>query len=194
MGSYFSLHTAEIKALYFVFNCFAEDLFKLISNKFRMVCKVDGNLQLDSRDWSMCSSILKTIASKEICVILHLVLMLFLILVNTCWSYWSVAPRRPSDQSDAIVAGFLYMFVSIFLSLVVGFRARFHSSHLALSEGSCLKRQPTLRCPMATLECAKRFQASFLLIAKRNGCALHLENPRKTNTSSSRCFCSFLKF
>ena len=43
----FSLYTAEIKTLYFVFNCFAEDLLKLISNKFRMVCKVDGNLQLD---------------------------------------------------------------------------------------------------------------------------------------------------
>ena len=38
------------------FSCFAEDLFKLISSKFRMVCKVDGNLQLDSRDWSMYSS------------------------------------------------------------------------------------------------------------------------------------------
>ena len=30
-------------------------------------------------------------------------------------TYWSVGPSRPSDQSDAIVAGFLYMFVSIFL-------------------------------------------------------------------------------
>ena len=35
---------------YFVFNCFAEDRFTLSSNKFRMVCKVDGNPQLDSRD------------------------------------------------------------------------------------------------------------------------------------------------
>ena len=59
MGSYFSLYIAEIKTPYFVFNCFADDLLKLISNKFRMVCKVDGNLQLDSRDWSMYSSILK---------------------------------------------------------------------------------------------------------------------------------------
>ena len=48
---------------------------------------------------------------------------------------WSVGPRRPSDQSDAFVAGFLYMFVSIYLSiylsiflcLVIGFRPRFHS-------------------------------------------------------------------
>ena len=29
------------------------------SNKFRMVYKVDGNPQLDSRDWSMYSNILK---------------------------------------------------------------------------------------------------------------------------------------
>ena len=57
--------------------------------------------------------------------------------------YWSVGPRRPSDQSDAIVAGFLYMFVSIFLCLVAGFRPRFHSGHLAPSEGTCLKRQTT---------------------------------------------------
>ena len=51
MGSTFSLYTAEIKTLYFVFNCFAEDRFKLIINKFGMVCKVDGNLQFDSPDW-----------------------------------------------------------------------------------------------------------------------------------------------
>ena len=30
----------------------------LTSNKFGMVCKVDGNLQLDSRDWSLYSNIL----------------------------------------------------------------------------------------------------------------------------------------
>ena len=30
---------------------------------------------------------------------------------------WSVGPRRPSDQSNAFVAGFLYMFVSIYLSI-----------------------------------------------------------------------------
>ena len=33
--------------------------FTLNSNKFRMVYKVDGNSQLDSRDWSMYSNILK---------------------------------------------------------------------------------------------------------------------------------------
>ena len=46
--------------LYFVFMCFAEDIFTLTSNKFRMVYKVDGNSQLDSRDWSMYLNILKS--------------------------------------------------------------------------------------------------------------------------------------
>ena len=45
--------------LYFVIICSAEDLLTLNSNKFRMVYKVDGNPQLDSRDWSMYSNILK---------------------------------------------------------------------------------------------------------------------------------------
>ena len=40
-----------------VFICSAEDLFSLTSNKFRMVCKLDGNPLLDSRDWSMYSNI-----------------------------------------------------------------------------------------------------------------------------------------
>ena len=35
--------------------------------------------------------------------------------------HWSVGPRRPSDQSDAFVAGFLYMFVSIYLSIYLYF-------------------------------------------------------------------------
>ena len=39
--------------------CSAEDLFTLSSDKFRMVYKVDGNTQLDSRNWSMYSNILK---------------------------------------------------------------------------------------------------------------------------------------
>ena len=39
-----------IKTLYFVFICSAEDLFTFTSNKFRVVYKVDGNPQLDSRD------------------------------------------------------------------------------------------------------------------------------------------------
>ena len=40
----------QIKTLYFVFICSAEDLFTLASNKFRIVYEVDGNLRLDSRD------------------------------------------------------------------------------------------------------------------------------------------------
>ena len=42
----------------FRFICSAEDRFSLTSNKFRMVYKVDGNRQLDSRDCSMYSNIL----------------------------------------------------------------------------------------------------------------------------------------
>ena len=61
MESSFSLYTAEIKTLYLVFNCSAEDLFRLISDKFIMVGKVDGNLQLDLRDWSMYSRSLKSV-------------------------------------------------------------------------------------------------------------------------------------
>ena len=40
-------------------------------------------------------------------------------------NYWSAGPIRPSDQSDAIVAGFLSIYLSV--CLVVGFRPRFHS-------------------------------------------------------------------
>ena len=65
VGSSFSLYTAEIKTLYLVFNCSAEDLFKLISDKFRIICEVDGNLQLDSRDWSMYSSSLTLVQLTE---------------------------------------------------------------------------------------------------------------------------------
>ena len=46
------------ETFYFVFICSAKDLFRLTSNKFRIVYKVDGNLQADSRDWSMYSNIL----------------------------------------------------------------------------------------------------------------------------------------
>ena len=44
--------------------CSAEDLFTLNSNKFRMVYKVDGNPQLDSRDWSMYSNIFKILGIR----------------------------------------------------------------------------------------------------------------------------------
>ena len=53
-----SYYTAELKTLYLVIICSAEDLLTLNSNKFWMVYKVDGNPQLDSRDWSMYSNIL----------------------------------------------------------------------------------------------------------------------------------------
>ena len=45
----------------FHFYLLVEDLFTLTSNKFRMIYKVDGDPQLDSRDWSMYSNILKLI-------------------------------------------------------------------------------------------------------------------------------------
>ena len=45
----------------FRFICSAKDFFTFTSNKFRMVCKVDVNPQLDSRDWSMYFNILNTI-------------------------------------------------------------------------------------------------------------------------------------
>ena len=44
----------------FRFICSAEDLFTLTTNKFRMVYEVDGNPQLDSRNWSMYSNSLKS--------------------------------------------------------------------------------------------------------------------------------------
>ena len=49
--------SAELKTLYFVI-CYAEDLFTLNSNTFRMVYKVDGNPQVDTCDWSVYSNIL----------------------------------------------------------------------------------------------------------------------------------------
>ena len=45
----------------FLFICSAEDLFTSTSNEFRKVYKVDGNPQLDARDWSMCSKNLKSL-------------------------------------------------------------------------------------------------------------------------------------
>ena len=60
----------------FLIICSAEDLFTLNCNKFRMVYKVDGNPQLDSRDWSMYSNILKVVNEetyRNICDITHLI-------------------------------------------------------------------------------------------------------------------------
>ena len=55
-----SLYCRTKKTL-FRFICSVEDHFTLTSNKFRMVYDVDGNPQLDSRDWSMYSKILNNI-------------------------------------------------------------------------------------------------------------------------------------
>ena len=49
----------------FRFICSAEDLFTLISNKLRMIHKADENPQLESRDWSMYSNILKQCLEAE---------------------------------------------------------------------------------------------------------------------------------
>ena len=55
----FPLHCRTQNTLFrFIYS--AEDLFTLTSNKFRMVDKVDGDPQFDSRDWSMFSNILKS--------------------------------------------------------------------------------------------------------------------------------------
>ena len=58
------------KSKHLIFICSAEDRFTLTSNKFRMVRKVDGNPQLDSRDWSMYSNILK--AQTQVIIFLPL--------------------------------------------------------------------------------------------------------------------------
>ena len=50
-------------------------------------------------------------------------------------------------QTTIYVTGWLAGYLSVFLCLVVGFRPRFHSGHLAPSEVSCLKRQTTSRWP-----------------------------------------------
>ena len=45
------------------------------------------------------------------------------------------------------VTGWLAIYLSVFACLVVGFRPRFHSGHLAPPEVSCLKRKTTLQWP-----------------------------------------------
>ena len=62
--------------------------------------------------------------------------------------YWSAGPRRPFNQSDAIVAGFLYMFVSIYISMSrprvpISFSQCLVSPTLQLP---CQKVQPGHRC------------------------------------------------
>ena len=48
-----SLHSGTQNTL-FRYDLLCRGYFTLNSNKFRMVYNVDGNPQLDSRDWSMC--------------------------------------------------------------------------------------------------------------------------------------------
>ena len=102
--------------------------------------------------------LLSTIQRQQIAVIFSLSLPLWATLGENCLvsvqrdCNWSVGPRIPSDESDAIVAGCLYMYLAeylsgylgIFLFLVVGFRPRFHSGHLTPPGLSCLKRQTTV--------------------------------------------------
>ena len=106
--------------------------------------------------------------------------------IFACWSVW---PRRPPKRC---CCGWVPIYVcTIFLCLVVEFRPRFHSAHLAPSEFSCLKRQTTLlnirSDPMATWECAKQVQASPQLLGKRNACALHFKELKKNSHRSRRC-------
>ena len=59
------LYTAELKTLYCIIICSAEDLFTWNSNKFKIVYKVDGDPQHDSCDLSMCSNILNPIRDRK---------------------------------------------------------------------------------------------------------------------------------
>ena len=89
-------------------------------------------------------------------------------------SHCSVGPIGPTTKRcycgcvPIYVSIYLPIYLSMFLCLVVGFRPRFHSGHLAPSEFSCSKRQTTLTTlnirsdPKATWEYAKspNFSAS----------------------------------
>ena len=71
----------------------------------------------------------------------------FVVLWTSCWS---AGPRRPSDQSDAFVAGFLYMFVSICLTIFLSRRRVPTSFSQSLVSPPlqlpCQKDQPGHRC------------------------------------------------
>ena len=82
--SWCSLYTAELKTLYFVIICSAEDLLILNSNKFRMIDKVDGNPQLDSCDWSMYSNILKSWLFSSEFLLYHSVQNLLFVFKTNC--------------------------------------------------------------------------------------------------------------
>ena len=85
------------------------------------------------------------------------------------------------------------LYLSIFLGLIVArFLPRFHSGHLAPSEGSCFKRQTTLRWPHWIFVLIQwpsgNVQSWFrhpLLISKHNACALHLGEPKKNKQNDT---------
>ena len=54
-------------------------------------------------------------------IILYIVSFVFECVHNLAPTYWSVGPRRPSDESDAIVAGYLYMYLAGYLAIWVYF-------------------------------------------------------------------------
>ena len=94
----------------------------------------------------------------------------------------------------AYICNWLAGYRAIFLCLVVGFRPRFHSGHLAPSEVSCLKRRTTLRWPhwiFALIQWPPRnvvqVQASPQLLGKRNACALHFRELKKNSHRSRQC-------
>ena len=63
---------------------------------------------------------IKTIASKEICVLLHIVLMLCLNCVNTCWSYQSCLSQLGSRFIHLRLL-FLYAFKGPFNTYLIHF-------------------------------------------------------------------------
>ena len=79
----------------------------------------------------------------------------------------------------------------LWLCFVVGFRPRFHSGYLAPSDVSCLKRQTTLRWPHLIFSLIQwppgnvqsKFRYPFLLISKRNACALPKKKQRHDSWS-----------
>ena len=103
--------------------------------------------------------------------------------------FWSVGPRRPSDQSDAIVAGWLAGWLSIYICMSLrGVPTSFPECPSRPLWGRLFKKanhftMTTLNIrsdPMATWECAKQVQASSELLSKRNACALHFRELKKT--------------
>ena len=63
-------------------------------------------------------------------------------------SCWSAGPRRPSDESDAIVAGCLYMYLA-------GYLAIWLSGYIFMSRRRFLPRFQCLVSPPLQLPCQK---------------------------------------